>query len=116
MRTLYEMRSNAASSGTGCTSCSVEELNAVNDELKQLRAKVKPDAPEVTYQTRVVVEKGALVIWRRIARAFRYMFVKRLAIDPSQYRHSGETFGQTKRRPDLMLFEWQKMPNHYRWF
>ena len=38
MRTLYEMRSQAAASGTGWIACSIEELNAVNEELKQLQA------------------------------------------------------------------------------
>lgn len=54
---------------------------------------------------------------RRIwwGRMFRFMFVRRLAIDPTQYRHSGETFGQKKHRPDVMIFEWQRMPDGYRW-
>ena len=41
MRTLYEMRSNAASSGTGCTSCSVEELAEVINLLDRRARRFK---------------------------------------------------------------------------
>lgn len=35
---LYALRSRAAGSGTGCTPVSIEELNAINNEIERLKA------------------------------------------------------------------------------
>ena len=48
----------------------------------------------------------------RLVRAWRYCFIRRLAVcpkpaDPNIY---------SKQWPQRMMFQWQKMPHNWRWF
>lgn len=47
---------------------------------------------------------------RGIKKSFRYLFIRRLAIDPEHYRMIVDE------KPSKRIFEWQKMPKGYRWF
>lgn len=50
-----------------------------------------------------------LVVW--LKRRMKYWFKRRLAVDGS-----GFTCLDGSTLPDIYLFEWQKMPEFYRWF
>jgi len=45
-----------------------------------------------------------------IKRLWRYLFIRRLAIDPEGYSMMADE------KPSKRIFEWQKMPEGYRWF
>jgi hypothetical protein len=47
----------------------------------------------------------------RLVRAYRWCFVRRLAIRPRGYRDEDH-----KDEPSRMMFQWQKMPHNWRWF
>jgi hypothetical protein len=50
------------------------------------------------------------LIKRNIVRLWKYLFVRRLAIDPHSLANNYEI------SVNIMIFEWQKMPDGYRWF
>ena len=64
-----------------------------------------------------------LVIWRRIARACRYLFVKRMAIKPfaCNYCHGTGYCGPAVcscymlKDEQIKIYEWQQMPDGFRW-
>ena len=48
----------------------------------------------------------------RLVRVLRWCFVRRLAVKP--YR--GDKDSNPESWPSRMMWEWQKMPNNWRWF
>jgi hypothetical protein len=118
-----ESGDNRRSAATDCYPSSGKTFSSVQEMLDNMDPEFGDEFRE--HQRRVDVRLWKWwhlfrVRWMlrrgRAIRLLRYLFVRRLAIDPTQYRHSGETFGQTKHHPDVMMFEWQKMPDGYRWF
>ncbi len=52
--------------------------------------------------------------YQRLVRAFRWCFVRRLAIMPMA--NMAGYFHVESHPPQRMMFEWQKMPEGWRWF
>lgn len=44
-----------------------------------------------------------------MVKVFRYLFVRRLAVNPYSIKYGDFD-------PGIYLFEWQEMPRGYRWF